>query len=720
MSHDAELLSGRYRLGELIGVGGMSDVFRAEDELLGRSVAVKKMRADLARDENFLARFRREAKNAAVLNHPNIVSVYDTGETAGPMGTIPFIVMELVQGETLRDLVRREGPMEIHRAAAIMAEVVDALEFSHQAGIVHRDIKPANIMLTNTGAVKVMDFGIARALGDSTTMTQTAAVIGTAQYLSPEQARGQNAEARSDIYSAGCVLFEAITGQPPFTGETPLSVAYQHVQDAPPSVAKYLPALDAKEVRAIDAVLLTAMAKDPLERYDSAADFAEELRRIARKEVPLAARPHMGRAGTKGAGAAGAAGAAAAGAAGAAGLAGAAGAAGAAAGNADDAPTTAFASSDYDYDDSDFAGHAYDQQAYGGQRREAQTYAPGTGQQQQVQPSGGAGEDTKKKSAGVIAIWSVLAVLLAGGVAFASYHLFTGETEQQSVAIPEVAGMNATQAQKALEDAGFAVTQEFQPDPEVPRNFAIGTDPTVGSNLARGSSVTLIVSSGPEITDVPDVRDQPAEDARRILQEAGLTVDPTLREEPHEEIPRGHVIEQSPAAGSQVNKGTRVTLTVSSGLEMATVPDVAGQSLESARTTLESMGFVVQVNEVDSAEPAGRVLRTPQAGQTLTVGTTVEVEVSRGNQFRMPNLRDKTVEEADQILRDAGFTGTIRQETRDTLNPAQVGRVESTQPRRDAMVNKDSEITIVVYQLGINPGDNGEDEGRGILDGLIN
>ena len=322
MTTGDELLSGRYRLGGLIGVGGMSDVYSASDTLLGREVAVKMMRADLARDESFLERFRREAKNAAFLNHPVIVSVFDTGETEGPMGTVPYIVMELVQGETLRDIVRREGPMDPRRAASILADVCDALDFSHRQGIIHRDVKPANIMLTNTGAVKVMDFGIARALGDSTTMTQTAAVIGTAQYLSPEQARGKPADARSDIYSVGCVLFEALTGQPPFTGETPLSVAYQHVQDDPPLPSELVKGLSDEEGTALDAVLLTAMAKDPAERYDTAADLAEELRRISRGEVPLAALPHLDddepsaprtrTAAAVGAGAAGAAGGAAA------------------------------------------------------------------------------------------------------------------------------------------------------------------------------------------------------------------------------------------------------------------------------------------------------------------------------------------------------------------------------------------------------------------------
>jgi eukaryotic-like serine/threonine-protein kinase len=284
------LVGGRYELGELIGYGGMAEVHRGRDIRLGRDVAIKVLRADLARDPSFLNRFRREAQAAAGLNHPSIVSVYDTGEDAGVEGTAqPFIVMEYVQGRTLRDIVKAEGKLPPRRAMEIVADVAGALDFSHRGGLVHRDVKPANVMITQTGAVKVMDFGIARAVADnSATVTQTANVIGTAQYLSPEQARGEAVDARSDVYSTGCLLYELVTGTPPFQGDSPVAVAYQHVRENATAPSSRVPGLP----RALDSIVMKALAKNPQNRYQSAGEMRTDLQRALANQ-PVSAEAVM-------------------------------------------------------------------------------------------------------------------------------------------------------------------------------------------------------------------------------------------------------------------------------------------------------------------------------------------------------------------------------------------------------------------------------------------
>ncbi|KWV34514.1 Stk1 family PASTA domain-containing Ser/Thr kinase [Micromonospora rifamycinica] len=290
MTAQARLLGGRYQVGELLGYGGMAEVHRGRDLRLGRDVAIKMLRTDLARDATFQMRFRREAQNAASLNHPAIVAVYDTGEETAPTGeTLPFIVMEFVNGRTLKEVLGVEGRLQPRRALEICADMCAALEFSHRHGIIHRDIKPGNVMLTQTGQVKVMDFGIARALASgATTMTQTSAVIGTAQYLSPEQARGEAVDARSDVYAAGCVLFELVCGHPPFVGDSPVSVAYQHVREAPPTPSDINPDV----TPAIDAIVLKALSKNPLNRYQSAGEMRADLLRAAAGR-PVMATPVM-------------------------------------------------------------------------------------------------------------------------------------------------------------------------------------------------------------------------------------------------------------------------------------------------------------------------------------------------------------------------------------------------------------------------------------------
>src|ERR1019366_9199082 len=281
------MLGGRYELDGIVGRGGMAEVFRARDIRLDRIVAVKTLRDDLARDQTFQARFRREAQSAASLNHPSIVAVYDTGEDMLGHTPVPYIVMEYVDGRTLRDLLRDDRRLLPERAAEITDGVLRALDYSHRNGIVHRDIKPGNVMLTRGGEVKVMDFGIARAVSDAqATMTQTAQVIGTAQYLSPEQARGERVDARSDLYSAGCLLYELLTGRPPFTGDSPVAIAYQHVREHPVPPSRVDPEIPVWA----DSIVLKAMAKDPADRYQSAAEMRTDIQRArAHPAVPVRA-----------------------------------------------------------------------------------------------------------------------------------------------------------------------------------------------------------------------------------------------------------------------------------------------------------------------------------------------------------------------------------------------------------------------------------------------
>jgi serine/threonine-protein kinase len=276
------ILANRYEIGELIGAGGMADVFQGKDTRLSRPVAIKILRSDLARDPAFLARFRREAQAAAGLNHPAIVSVYDTGEEVTENGILPYIVMEQVDGKTIREIIRSGERLPFNRAIAVIKGILEALQYSHKNGIIHRDIKPANVMLTSAGDVKVMDFGIARALDDaSATVTHAWTVVGTANYLSPEQARGEAADSRSDIYSVGCLLYELLTGRPPFLGDTPVSIAYQHVSADYISVSQ----LNSELPDGIDNIISGALSKEPLARYQSASEMLEDVDRLDRGEA---------------------------------------------------------------------------------------------------------------------------------------------------------------------------------------------------------------------------------------------------------------------------------------------------------------------------------------------------------------------------------------------------------------------------------------------------
>ncbi len=435
-------LSSRYELGEILGFGGMSEVHLARDTRLDRDVAIKVLRADLARDPTFYLRFRREAQNAAALNHPAIVAVYDTGEAETEAGPLPFIVMEYVDGDTLRDIVRAEGPMAPRRAMEVIADVCAALDFSHRNGIVHRDVKPANIMINNAGAVKVMDFGIARAIADSSSpMTQTAAVIGTAQYLSPEQARGEQVDARSDVYSLGCVLFEILTGEPPFKGDSPVAVAYQHVREDP-----QLPSLVNDTVpRELDSIILKAMAKNPANRYQSAAEMRTDLVRVLGGQRPSAPMVMN-----------------------------------------DEDRTTILGS--VDSRQADFSGA--DKPAAGA------AATPRTSRH--AEP-----EDEPRNRRGLkIALISAASIIVVAIVGAFLWSLGPG-ADPTTVTVPSVAGLSADEAQSQLENVGLRVTVQERPDASVPEGSAIGTNPAMGSQTESPGDIQLDVSSGPQQVQVP-------------------------------------------------------------------------------------------------------------------------------------------------------------------------------------------------------------------------
>lgn len=605
------VLSGRYELGQLIGQGGMADVFEGQDLRLGRAVAVKMLRPDMARDGQFRARFEREARAVAGLNHPAIVAVYDTGEhNSDPLSphsvAVPYIIMELVSGKTLREVVR-EGGVSANEAVDYVLGVLSALEYSHRQGIVHRDIKPANVMVCSPpGSVKVMDFGIARATADTAaTMTQAQAVVGTAQYLSPEQAQGEVVDARSDLYSAGCLLYELLTGRPPFVGESPVSLALQHVKSAPPPASEFNPEV----TPALQSVLDRALEKDPDARFASAAAFQRALR-AARAGVVLPARPGSAAADDGGVPTV------------AVGLVG----AGAAAGEADGAADGSNAVGDEAAED----------------ERPASSHLGDTGEIP-VMPPPAAGliefddardEERARRSRGRRRTWIVAlilaALLLATGGGILLYNYVNQPAAVQMVSVPSVANMTETEATLKLQGLGLQPNIDRPNDPTIPKGTAIRTVPDAGAQLAKGSTISLLISAGPANATIPDsIIGATEAGARQTLQGLGLKIKPkaVLANDP--KAPQGTVISTNPGVGQTVAIGSEVELTVSTG--KVEVPDVRGMTLDAAQNALKALGLAAttqeQVNEV--VAPGTVTDETPAAHGTIDQGGTVTLVVAK-------------------------------------------------------------------------------------------
>ena len=592
------LLGGRYQVGQLIGRGGMAEVHAGHDTRLGRTVAIKMLRSDLARDPSFLSRFRREAQSAAGLNHPAIVAVYDSGEdheteSGGATVALPYIVMEYVEGRTLREILTEKTVMDPTEAARVTEGILDALSYSHRMGIVHRDIKPANVMLTPAGEVKVMDFGIARAIADSAaTMTQTQSVIGTAQYLSPEQAQGNPVDARSDLYSAGCLLYELLTGRTPFVGGSPVSIAYQHVGQAPQPPSVHQPGLSAD----LDAVVLHSLVKDRDARYQDAAQFRSDLA-AARGGRPISSAAHGTAAGAAlGEGA----------------LAGVA-AIGAAAGMGGD-PTMAM-----------FPSEA------------TQIVRPPGGPQNNTATLPAIGRDPadlpRKRHSATYVLLALAVVAALALVGLAGKALFAGDTAAPKLAVPTVINLTQAQAEAKLRSAGFKPVASLATNP-AEKGKVFDQSPQSGEQFPANTTVTISVSTGPGEVVMPDVTGQSEESAKVTLAAIGLKVS---KVQPVDDpgVDKGLVIETAPKANETVPAGSAVVLSVASG--KVKVPNVVGSDRGAAQQALSNLNLKTKTTFKDSADkPEGEVLSQSHAGDLVDVNTEIDLVVAQAPQPTAP------------------------------------------------------------------------------------
>ncbi|WP_330355191.1 Stk1 family PASTA domain-containing Ser/Thr kinase [Streptomyces chartreusis] len=654
-------LGGRYELGQVLGRGGMAEVYLAHDTRLGRTVAVKTLRADLARDPSFQARFRREAQSAASLNHPAIVAVYDTGEDYIDNVSIPYIVMEYVDGSTLRELLHSGRKLLPERSLEMTIGILQALEYSHRSGIVHRDIKPANVMLTRNGQVKVMDFGIARAMGDSgMTMTQTSAVIGTAQYLSPEQAKGEQVDARSDLYSTGCLLYELLTVRPPFVGDSPVAVAYQHVREEAQAPSVFDPEITPE----MDAIVLKALTKDPNYRYQSADEMRADIEACLDGQ-PVAATAAMGSVGYGG--------------------------------YPDDQPTTALRSAD----------------------------AGATSMLPPMNPDdGGYGYDDRpdrrrqKKSNTSTILLAVAAVLVLVGAILIGKWVFDGDTASNSqVAVPNVVGETESSARELLGNVDLTIGKVTKQECEDQSKGKICSQtPGSKTKVDKNTTVDIVVSTGAPKVTVPDMEGLPYEKAKSDLEDKGFDVQQKTEESDRNP---GVVISQDPEAGTEQEKGSTITLTVAKEKEQSTVPDVLGKTCDEAKAQMEANDLSGNCQEVDTQDPnqVGKVISTsPTAGSAVDKDSTVTIQIGKQAKQKtpVPSVVGQTVGQAKQTLAAAGFTNIQFANGSDQNDTA---FVTDQDPKGNQQVDDpaNTQITLTTVGFGNGGNNNGGGDNGGIF-----
>jgi serine/threonine-protein kinase len=627
------LFDGRYRILRKLGSGGMANVYLAEDEDLGRRVAIKILNDRYANDELFIERFRREAKSAAALSHPNIVSIYDRGEAEGTY----YIAMEVIEGRSLKELILTRGPLPIGQAIAFTFEILDALRFAHRHGIIHRDVKPHNILIGGE-RLKVTDFGIARA--GASQMTEAGSIMGTAQYLSPEQARGAPVTASSDLYSVGIVLYEMLTGKVPFSGDSAIEIAMKHLNELPKPPSKIRHEIPED----LDHVVLRALAKAPEDRYQTAEEFAEDLHRV---EAGLPLAPETSEAATALLAAPG----------------------GTIGGTTQVLPT------------------------------DATHIAPPRPQAPRRPPPYQSGymygEPPPKRRRW--APWLLVALLLAAA-GIAGWYVFTKIQDQlaasQPVPVPNVVGIRELNAKAKIADAGLEPKIERAASAEVDKGIVIDQRPDAGTRIQKGDQVTIIVSTGVPKATVPDAVGMDYADAVDALNEVNLEA---RKREVFSNKPEGQVVAQNPPSGEVVDEGTAVVLRVSKGKQVVAVPDVLDQTEASARSELQAAGFEVQAVQAPSdSTPEGFVsAQSPDPGTEAPKGSTVTITVSTGpSSATVPTVVGEQREAAQDDLKNAGFK--VKVEDVPVTDPTQDNIVQTQSPDGGSQAERGSTVTIFV------------------------
>jgi serine/threonine-protein kinase len=627
------LIDGRYKVLTRLGSGGMADVYCAEDQQLGRKVALKLLHRRFAEDAEFVERFRREASAAAGLQHPNVVGVYDRGEWDGTY----YIAMEYLPGRSLKDVIRQEAPLDPVRAIDITVQILKAARFAHRKGIVHRDLKPHNVMMDDEDRVKVTDFGIARA--GASDMTETGSIMGTAQYLSPEQAQGHAVSQSSDLYAVGVILFELLTGHVPFDAESAVTIALKHVSEPPPAPSMFDPSVPP----ALEAVVLWALEKDPAARPADADAFILALE-DTRDAVLTSEAPGQ--------------------------------------------RTAMFAPAAIPADP--FAEEALAAAAFGAAAGSGAPPPPYYTDEHVV-----ADPDEHRRPPW----WTWLLAALALAAIVLGIVLLTRPGD---VTVPRVVGRDVASATSELRSAGLKASVDRVTSSRA-IDEVLAQDPGGGDQAKDGSTVTLTVSSGPGQVPVPSVDGLGEQKAAAALTDAGLVVDRVVRQA-NDAVPQGRVIRTSPAAGTSVNRGSNVTLVVSSGPKQIAVPDVVGLTKQEAQQTLGNQGFQFTSTEQgsDTANPGTVLSQTPAAGANAAPGSTVAIVVARAiPTVVVPDLVGQSGTEATATLTAAGLEP--RTSFRDVTDPNEDGIVLDQTPASGTQVKDGAPVRIFVGRLTQTP-----------------